>query len=705
VARNDRAGRHHHFALVCRTVLVLLVTTFAFAAAAADVSTLDPPTSLAGGWQCFAKDGSLGDAPLGDDVRWHDVTLPQDDGSALCDMPSVWLRRTVRVVDALRTAPLGVSLGEVRGAYEVFVDGERIGSADEIRRGKAFAIPARALDDGSVDVLVHVVRDAAALGTILDKRVVVNGPLALGGMPSLDGHARDTVELRVLREASASLAMAALFLFIGLYHVLVWLLRRDLTGYLWFGIFASTANAWITFVSVVGTPLLPLDARTGLIWGNFLGSLVNAAFIEFSFRYLTKGPPTKPWRIYVYVLVAIAFFGFIPVVGVTWTVSPPVVLAKLAMPIACLVLFIRGARKGSREAKVLLVGLAIAALGAPLQYLVLSRGLHMWVSPGQIALAVFFLSMAVALAAQFARTLDDVDARARELAETNTSILRFVPLPFLNALGKKSVLEVKRGEALSTSMSVMFCDLRGFTTIAERMGHEETFALINRYLERMEPPIHAAGGFINQYLGDGIMALFPKGADAAVQAAAGMARALEQLNAERATKGEPELKIGIGIHTGQLMLGTIGGGERLDKGVIGDVVNTAARLEGITKMYGARVLLSGETMSALSSPEKWNLRPLDAVKAKGKTEPLALVELLDADVKLVRDVKVKTRGELEAALALYRKGAFQDAAVRFGALAAAHPEDGAARALHDRCNELLASPPDAWSGILSLATK
>lgn len=666
-----------------------------------EVEALDPPFDLAGVWTCaFSESTTL--PPPG--PSFHEVTLPQEESSPLCNAHSVWLRKNVYVAAPLLRAPLGIALGEVRGAYEVFVDGERIGGADEIRMGRAFAVPTAALADGKAEVLVHVVRDEAALGTVLDKRVIVDGPIAVGGMPSLDGHARDTVQLRVLREASASLAMAALFLFIGLYHVLVWLLRRDLTGYLWFGIFAFTANAWITFVSVVGTPLLPLDARTGLIWGNFLGSLVNAAFVAFSFAYLKK-PPTRPWRIYVYVLVAIAFVGFLPMVGVTWTVSPPVVLIKLAMPLACLVLFIRAARKGSSEAKVILVGLAIAALGAPLQYLVLSRGLHLWVSPGQIALAVFFLTMAVALAAQFARTLDDVDARAKELAETNTSILRFVPLPFLNALGKKSVLEVKRGEALSTTMSVMFCDLRGFTSIAERMGHEETFSLINQYLERMEPPIHEAGGFINQYLGDGIMALFPKGADAAVAAATGMARALEQLNSERAGRGEPELKIGIGIHTGTLMLGTIGGGERLDKGVIGDVVNTAARLEGITKMYGARVLLSGETLTALTAKERWHLRPLDAVKAKGKTEPLALVELLDADPKAMRDDKIKTRGDLEAALALYRKGAFQDAAARFGALAAAHPEDGAARALHDRCLELIASPPDAWSGILSLATK
>jgi class 3 adenylate cyclase len=313
--------------------------------------------------------------------------------------------------------------------------------------------------------------------------------------------------------------------------------------------------------------------------------------------------------------------------------------------------------------------------------------------------------MAVALASQFARNLDEADRRATELADLNVSIQRFVPFAFLRLLERASVREVKRGDAAATAMSVMFCDLRGFTTLAERMGPDETFRFINRYLERMEPEIHKAGGFINQYLGDGIMALFPGGADAAVDAAVGMSRALEIMNSERKAQGEPLLRIGIGIHTGPLMLGTIGGGDQLDSGVVGDTVNTAARLEGITKMYGAAVLISGATMTALKNPAHRALRPLDAVKAKGKSEPLALVEVLDADPKALRDVKLADRGELELAIGLYRKGHFQDAAVRFGALAARSPDDGAARAFAERCAALVLAPPDAWDGVLSLTTK
>lgn len=700
-----------------RLVALVLVLGSSAGARALEVSTLDPPLDLAGTWRCLASAPTAASPPPDDDARWHDVVLPQVDGSPACDVPSAWLQRDVAVAPGLRAATLGVSLGEVRGAYQVFADGERIGGSgvipqegegfviDSLRRGQAFAIPRAALADGMVRIEARVVRDEAALTTSQDRRVVIAGPLALGGMPGVGDRAEAAVALRVRDEGAASLAMTALFLFIGLYHVLLWLLRRDLVGYLWFGVFALVADAWITLVALAGTHWVPLDARTVAVVGNLLGSLVNACFIEFAWRFLTKARPTPAWRAYTYLLVAIGFVGFIPVVGIGWTVSPPVLVAKLAMPLLSLFVFLRAARKGSREARVLLVGLGFAALGAPVQYFVQSRGMQLIVSPAQIALSIFFLAMAVALALQFARTLDDVDARARELADTNLAIQRFVPFPFLNALDKKSVREVKRGDAIQTTMSVMFCDMRGFTTLAEHMGHEETFRFINSYLGRMEPEILKTGGFINQYLGDGIMALFPKGADAAVAAAVGMCRALETLNGERLTRGESALRIGIGIHTGTLMMGTIGGADQLDSGVVGDVVNTAARLEGITKMYGANVLLSGETMEALSTPELFALRPLDAVKAKGKKEPLVLLEVLDGDSKLVRDEKLAGSHEFAVGLAEYRAGQFHDAAARFAALAARCPNDGAAGALHERCVEFMAAPPVAWAGVLSLTMK
>ncbi len=691
-------------ALVCALVAVASATDAGGGPAPearVTLSTLDPPTPLDGPhWACadVPDDGARATGPrLPADfkpVDFKPVGLPQDKDAPVCTGAHVVFRTTLVVPEAMRATPLGISPGEVRGAYRVTADGVVVGERgsfapldDAVRAGAGFALPARTVADGEVDLEIEVVRDAAALATTQDRRAVVGGPVSAGQMPGVADRAVAEVHARVFSQTAATIALAALFFFIGFYHVLIWWLRRDLRGYLWFGVFALTAVAWNSIVVLAGTPTLPWTARTAAIVGNFVGSLANLTFIEFFWWFLTKHAPPRRWRIAEALLFACACVGFIPAVGVGWTVSAPVVILKIAILPWAVFEIVRMART-NRDARVLIVGLALGVAGAPLQWFVQTRAIQMPIGPGQAALAIFFVTMAVALAVQFGRTLDAVDARAKELAETNASIQRFVPFAFLRALSRESVREVKRGDAAATQMSVMFCDLRGFTTLAEKMGPGDTFRFINRYLEKMEPRIHAAGGFINQYLGDGIMALFPDGADAAVDAAVGMARALEGLNQERASDGAPALRIGIGIHTGPLMIGTIGGGDQLDSGVVGDVVNTAARLEGITKMYGAVALISGATMAGLKDPAAHGLRPLDAVRAKGKSEPLALVELVDADDKSLRAAKLAARGDLEAALALYRKGSFDEAAERFDALAAAIPEDGAARAFAARCRSL-----------------
>lgn len=680
---------------------------------AVELRTLDPPTSLEVPWRCALGDEARYALPAFDDAAWSVRALPDADQASPCLGPRAWFRLRVAVPAGLRHEALGVSVGEVDGAYEVYVDGTRVGGhgtiepvVDGLRVGEAFSIPAGLADDGELVVALRVVNEPAVMRANSTLALVPHGPLLLGRMPSVDERAATTVELRVREATAASIGMSAFFLFVSLYHVLVWAMRRSLTGYLWFGVFGVTAAAWLVIVTLAGTPALPIDGRAAGVFGNFIGTLVNAVFPEFFWRFLEGRPPPRRWRIYEGILVVIAVVGFIPEVGLAATVTPPVIVAKLIMPLWGVYEFVRAARRGSREARVLLAAMLLGATAAPLQVWVQTRGVDVVIHPAQVVIALFILTMAIALVAQFTRTLAEVDARARELAETNLSIQRFVPTLFLKALDRESVREVSRGDAARTTMSVMFCDLRGFTTLAEHMGPEATFRFINGYLERMEPEIHRTGGFINQYLGDGIMALFPRGPDAAVDAAVGMARALEQLNGERAAAGEAPLKIGVGIHTGELMIGTIGGTGQLDSGVVGDVVNTAARLEGITKMYAATVLISGPTMLGLEHPERHALRPLDAVRAKGKSEPMALIEVVDADPRALRAQKIASRAQLEQALALYRKGRFAEAAVAFEAIVAACPEDGAARAFAQRCRSFLDKPPDEpWDGVLALQTK
>jgi len=292
----------------------------------------------------------------------------------------------------------------------------------------------------------------------------------------------------------------------------------------------------------------------------------------------------------------------------------------------------------------------------------------------------------------------------QELGNTNAAALRFVPVEFLRLLKREQLVLVERGDHVQTELEVLFCDIRKFTTILEGMPPQEAFAFINSYLREMEPQIYGHGGFINQYLGDCIMALFHGGADQAVRGGIAMLDALDDFNK---THGAPEreIHVGVGINSGPLMMGTIGGMDRLDGGVIGDDVNLASRIEGMTKMYGTRFLISESTHRRLEEPERFSLRELDQVVAKGKSQPVRIYEVLDGLRPEQKDRKLSTLDLFYQGTAAYRGGRFADGLAAFQSCLDAVPEDGAASLYVERCQHFLDEPPERWSGVTVLTKK
>lgn len=251
------------------------------------------------------------------------------------------------------------------------------------------------------------------------------------------------------------------------------------------------------------------------------------------------------------------------------------------------------------------------------------------------------------LAASFASMRDSVRRTITDLRQTNLSIERFVPHAFLAIVGKRSIVDVQLGDNSRRNMTVMFADIRSFTALSERMTPDENFAFINTYLERMGPVIRDNGGFIDKYIGDGIMALFER-ADDALHAGIGMLAALEEFNAGRREAGLAPIAIGIGINSGMLMMGTIGEKHRMDGTVISDAVNLSARVEDLTKIYGVRLLISQDTVDQLSDPRSWDIRPIDVVVVKGRTRPVTIYEVFERDPADLRDIKKRTRDLLQA---------------------------------------------------------
>lgn len=186
-------------------------------------------------------------------------------------------------------------------------------------------------------------------------------------------------------------------------------------------------------------------------------------------------------------------------------------------------------------------------------------------------------------------------------------------------------------------VSVLFSDIRGFTTLAEGLEAEALVELLNRYFQVMVACIRAEGGSVNKFLGDGLMALFgapdplPDAPGAAVRSAIAMERALTLFNADQRFRGGSELAIGIGIATGPVVVGNVGSADRLEYTAIGDTVNTASRIEGLTKELGATILLDARTSQGLSADIATVSR--GSVSVKGKQQPVAVHALLVAPVE------------------------------------------------------------------------
>jgi class 3 adenylate cyclase len=291
------------------------------------------------------------------------------------------------------------------------------------------------------------------------------------------------------------------------------------------------------------------------------------------------------------------------------------------------------------------------------------------------------------------------------LSVTNSAYARFVPRAFLAYLSKDSIVDVDLNDNVEREMTVLFSDIRSFTELSERMTPEQNFRFVNEYLRAMGPVVRRHGGFIDKYIGDAIMALFDRPDDAVI-AALDMLDELKVYNADRVAGGEDAIRIGIGLHTGRLRLGTIGEADRMDGTVIGDSVNLAARLEGLTKFYRVQCLMSRDTLSGVEDAGTFQHRRMDKVTVKGKVQPVDIYEVMGAGETRLRGRKLDAQDQFQEAIDLFQAGDFKSARKLFASVSADLPEDRATALYVERCDEYLRRPPDAgWDGSLRLDSK
>ena len=300
--------------------------------------------------------------------------------------------------------------------------------------------------------------------------------------------------------------------------------------------------------------------------------------------------------------------------------------------------------------------------------------------------------------------------KTQQLEAINIASAKFVPSIFLNFLGKKNILDATLGDYMEKQVTVLFSDIRDYSALSEKMTPEENFRFVNDFNQRMGPIIQKHNGFVNQYLGDGIMAIFPENTEDTLQAAIGMQKELSSYNQTRIAENKPSIRMGIGLHSGALIMGIIGDDQRMDAATISDTVNTASRIESLTKYFKVNILLSEESLNQVRSqaasdngrpPDlEFNVRFLGRVKLKGKKEPLGIYECFDGDIPASIEMKQQSLPHFIAGMDHYLSKRFEKAASEFEKVLEIHQEDRTAQFFLNKTTSFLNNGvPEDWTGV------
>lgn len=315
---------------------------------------------------------------------------------------------------------------------------------------------------------------------------------------------------------------------------------------------------------------------------------------------------------------------------------------------------------------------------------------------------------------------DEYKIKADEARQLIHTFQKFVPKQFVEHFSKHGTNEFALGTADEDKVAILFCDIRGFTSLSEKMTPQELMNFLNSYFLRMNAPIHTNYGFIDKFIGDAIMALFdrPNGLDSdkasdALQAALGLRTSLALYNEHRAKSGYEAIDIGIGIHFGPVILGTVGSDDRMDTTVIGDSVNLAQRLETLAPKYKVDIVVSRALIDTLQNSDEdrktsnLRYRIIDWVRVKGRTEPIELLEVLSHLSKTEQSIKLRHEILIKDAIRARRERDFDKAIALLSSIDTSHyGQTGQDPLIEHHLSSLLQlksnPPPHQWDGALDV---
>jgi len=291
----------------------------------------------------------------------------------------------------------------------------------------------------------------------------------------------------------------------------------------------------------------------------------------------------------------------------------------------------------------------------------------------------------------------------RRLKEQYISYARFVPEEFLKLLNKNQLTDIRLADHIQQEITLFFSDIRSYTQLSESMSPKETFHFLNTYFKEVDPVIQKNSGFIDKFIGDAIMAIFPQSPLDALSSVIEIKHQLDIYNEGRKNAGYSTIQVGFGLHCGEVTLGTVGTLHRMQTTVIGDTVNLASRIESLTKVFKVDIILSDCVYDRLPDNHHFNIREIDTVRVRGKQTPVVLYEAFDTNSLATIARKQQGLPLFRQAITNYKAGHFKEAMDLFNQCQELCPEDSIPPIYIKRCNALLRVPPGPdWAGISTL---
>ena len=477
------------------------------------------------------------------------------------------------------------------------------------------------------------------------------------------------------------------FLLVGLFAFVLFMFKKKNTDFLSFAIFMITTGFYFCFKE--GAFLFFNPRKPSYI----LLEMASDTIGEFRYAALAYLIRTM-YREHVRTGVAIVFYAIPLALSVASLVFSnafvPLAIAgtiyHVLFMVAALGFSAYLAANGDKRACWLTPAFAVATAGLALKYFSATSKASTWlVEPA--GLMIFGIIIMFMLIHKVAQSFESAETLSSYVASVTNAVHKFIPKEFLEHLDKKNFIDLHLGDHTKKEMTIFFSDIRGFTALSEKLTVEENFAFINSYLARVVPIIKENGGFVDKYIGDAIMALFPghRGADDAIHAAIAMQIRMVEYNGHRAKMGYRPISMGVGVHTGDLMLGVVGVDERMENTVISDAVNLSSRLQAITKAFNISLAISEQAFKELEDPGSYKYRFIGKVKVKGKAAPVSVFEIFDGISPDLFERKMKANMFFEQGMLTYYQKDFSGAMYYFKRVLEIIPEDGASGFYLDNC--------------------